>query len=268
MTINEIIDRVVAMKSEYRMNSIDPNRVGGILLDILQYINSSQVRLQSPAIHKVYSSVSEMYADAKPISDLTGLELKIGQLVCIVPSTQYDITAGNVYRYDGPSGNTSTWTYLSKIGGIPADQELNAASSNPIANAPVAAAIEEQNQKLAQLDQEWQEIKDANFVVNVEVQPHIEKVIVEGGAAILQPDKLYMFGEVAQIALDFAPADDKYAAQYAFQFKCPSDVITTITMPDNVFFPVESDNMLLLKAGRTYQITIVNGLAVATSWEV
>lgn len=269
MTINEIIDRVVAMKSEYRMNSIDPNRVGGLLLDILQYINSSQVRLQSPAIHKEYSSVSEMYADAKPISDLTGLELKIGQLVCIVPSTQYDITAGNVYRYDGPSGNTSTWTYLSKIGGIPADQELNAASSNPIANAPVAAAIEQQNQKVAQLDQEWQEIKDANFQVTIEVLPHIEKVMVEGGAAILQPDKFYMFGEVAQIALDFAPvADAKNAAVYAFQFTSPADAPTTITMPDYVKFPKESDSTLTIKANTTYQINIVEGLAVATSWEV
>lgn len=268
MTINEIIDRVVAMKSEYRMNSIDPNRVGGLLLDILQYINSSQVRLQSPAIHKVYSSVSEMYADARPISDLTGLELKIGQLVCIVPLTQYDITAGDVYRYDGPSGNTSTWTYLSKIGGIPADQELNAASSNPIANAPVAAAIKQQNQKVAQLDQEWQEIKDANFNVVVEVLPHIEKVVVTDGGAVLQPDKLYDFGEAAQIAVAFAPASEpQYAAQYAFQFKSPADAPTSLTMPEGVIFPVESESMLQIYAGRTYQITIVENLAVATSWE-
>lgn len=264
MTINEIIDRVVAMKSEYRMNSIDPNRVGGLLLDILQYINSSQVRLQSPAIHKVYSSVSEMYADAKPISDLTGLELKIGQLVCIVPSTQYDITAGNVYRYDGPSGNTSTWTYLSKIGGIPADQELNAASSNPIANAPVAAAIEQQNQKVAQLDQDVQNIKDKNIII----VPHIEVVVVSGGAAILQPDKLYDFGEVANLAIGLEAPMEGAAANYAFQFKSPASAPTTITMPDSIIFPVESESMFHVTPGRTYQVTILNNLAVATSWEV
>ena len=39
--------------------------------------------------------------------------------------------------------------------------------------------------KVAQLDQEWQEIKDANFVVNVEVLPHIEKVVVTDGGAVL-----------------------------------------------------------------------------------
>lgn len=145
------------------------------------------------------------------------------------------------------------------------DAMLNLVGATEAEMSALNAATDE---KLAQLDQEWKEIKDANFVVNVEVAPHIEKVIVEGGAAILHPDKLYMFGEVAQIALDFAPADDKYAAQYAFQFKCPADAKTTITMPDSVRFPVESDNVLTLKEGRTYQVTIVNGLAVATSWEV
>lgn len=266
MTINEIIDRVVAMKSEYRMNSIDPNRVGGILLDILQYINSSQVRLQSPAIHKVYSSVSEMYADAKPISDLTGLELKIGQLVCIVPSTQYDITAGNVYRYDGPSGNTSTWTYLSKIGGIPADQELNAASSNPIANAPVAAAIEEQNQKLAQLDQEWQEIKEANF--NIIVNPHVEVIDMGAAtAATIEPDKLYIFGEVASLAIGVVAPAAGLAGNYNFIFTSPAEMPTTLSLPIGVKFPKESDSMLKIAANTTYQISILNNLAIATSWE-
>lgn len=123
--------------------------------------------------------------------------------------------------------------------------------------------------KLAQLDQEWQEIKDANFVVNVEVLPHIEKVVVTDGGAVLQPDKLYDFGESAQIAVAFAPASDsKYAAQYVFQFKSPADTPTTLTMPDGVIFPVESDSQLQIKAGLTYQITIVDNLAVATSWEV
>lgn len=142
MTINEIIDRVVALKEEYRMNSIDPDRMGGLLLDILQYINSSQVRLQSPAIHKIYSSVSAMQSDAKPISDLTGLELKVGQLVCIVPATSTDPTAGDIYRYDGPSGNTSAWTYLSKIGGIPADPFLSDTSSNPVESKAIKAYVD------------------------------------------------------------------------------------------------------------------------------
>ena len=164
MTLNEIIVSVESLKEEYRMNSIDPSRLGGIMLEILQYINSSQVRLQSPAIQKVYLSVSAMQSDGNPVSDLNGLPLKVGQLVCIVPASQQDTTAGDVYRYDGPSGNTSAWTYLNKIGGLPADQSLNKASINPIANAPVASAIEAQNKKVAQLSQEVENIKNSGTV--------------------------------------------------------------------------------------------------------
>ena len=135
--------------------------------------------------------------------------------------------------------------------------------------AEMSALNQEVDGKLTQLSQEWQEIKDANFNVNVEVLPHIEKVIVTDGGAVLQPDKLYDFGESAQIAVAFAPAaDPKYAAQYAFQFKSPVDAPTTLTMPEGVIFPVESDSSLQIKAGLTYQITIVDNLAVATSWEV
>ena len=84
------------------------------------------------------------------------------------------------------------------------EQGITGSVLNRVLNDMVDATDE----KLAQLDQEWQEIKDANFVVNIEVLPHIEKVVVSGGAAILEPDKFYDFGEVSQIALDFAPVAD------------------------------------------------------------
>lgn len=119
------------------------------------------------------------------------------------------------------------------------------------------------NVKLAQLDQELQEIKDAN----IEVLPHIEKVVVSGGAAILEPDKFYDFGEVPQIALDFAPAEANNAAVYAFQFKSPAYTPTSVTMPDYIKFPVESDGIFAVKANRIYQVNVVDGLASVSSWE-
>lgn len=134
--------------------------------------------------------------------------------------------------------------------------------------AEISALNQEVDGKLAQLSQEFEELKEAEFTVNVEVLPHIEKVVVTDGGAVLQPDKLYDFGESAQIAVAFAPASDtKYAAQYAFQFKSPTSAPTTLTMPEGVIFPVESDSQLQIKKGLTYQITIVENLAVATSWE-
>lgn len=134
--------------------------------------------------------------------------------------------------------------------------------------AEISALNGEVSDKLAQLSQEWQEIKDANFQPTFEVLPHITKVIVTDGAAILEPDKIYDFGESAQIVVGFKPQDNpQYAAQYAFQFKSPSNAPTSLTMPEGVIFPVESDSLLQIKAGLTYQITIVDNLAVATSWE-
>lgn len=257
MTINEIINSVVALKEEYRMNSIDPQRLGDIMLNILQYINSSQVRMQSPAIHKLYSSVSAMQSDAKPVSDLTGLDMKVGQLVCIVPASSSEPTAGDVYRYDGPSGNTSAWTYVGKIGGIPADQELNETSTNPVANAPVA-------RKLAQLSQEWNEIKDAEF--NISLNPHVEKIDMGATtAATIEPDKFYVFGAVSSLAIGLAPQTDaKYAAQYLFQFTCPADAPTSLSVPMDLLW----NEVPTFKAGRTYQISILDNLALATAWQL
>lgn len=154
------------------------------------------------------------------------------------------------------------------------DANIVANGNQQITGAVLNAVLTEMNEtaeaELAQLSSEWQALQDEiqDAVLNVEVAPHIEVVTIEGGAAILQPDKLYDFGEVANLAIGFEAAETGYAANYAFQFKCPADSVTTITMPDTIVWPVESDSMLNIKAGRTYQITILNNLAVATSWEV
>ena len=147
------------------------------------------------------------------------------------------------------------------------DAMLNLVGATEAEMSALNAATDE---KLAQLDQDWNALKEQiqDAVLEVEVAPHIEVVAVSGGAAILQPDKIYDFGEVANLAIGFeAPLEGK-AANYAFQFKSPADAPTTITMPDSVVFPVESDSMFNVRAGRTYQVTILNNLAVATSWEV
>lgn len=121
--------------------------------------------------------------------------------------------------------------------------------------------------KLAQLDQEWQAIKDANF--NVIINPHVGLVDMTGvTAATIDPDKYYIFGEVATLAVGLNAAVAGSIGNYAFQFTSPADAATTLSLPIDVKFPVESDSVLQIKAGRTYQISILNGLAIATSWEV
>jgi hypothetical protein len=166
------------------------------------------------------------------------------------------------------SANATYWQKLAAKG--EPTSVINDLTTGGVEAALSAEMGKNLNTKVAQLDQDWNALKEQiqDAVLKVEVAPHIEVVTIEGGAAILQPDKLYDFGEVANLAIGFeAPLEGK-AANYAFQFKSPADAPTTITMPDSVVFPVESDSMFNVKAGRTYQVTILNGLAVATSWEV
>lgn len=146
-------------------------------------------------------------------------------------------------------------------------QELGDSTTSVISQAGISGLIAEQNTKLAQLSQEWQEIKDANF--NVIVNPHVEVVDMTGvTAATIDPDKYYIFGEVATLAVGLNAAVAGSIGNYAFQFTAPADAATTLSLPIDVKFPVESDSALRIKAGRTYQISILNGLAIATSWEV
>ena len=145
-------------------------------------------------------------------------------------------------------------------------QELGDSSTSVISQAGISGLIAEQNAKLARLSQEWNEIKDAEF--NISLNPHVEVVNMTGTtAATIEPDKYYIFGEVATLAVGLVAAQAGYIGNYAFQFTCPADAATTLSLPIDVKFPVESDSMLAIKAGRTYQISILNGLAIATSWE-
>lgn len=117
------------------------------------------------------------------------------------------------------------------------------------------------NAEVAQLSQEWQEVKDANF--NVMLDPHIEKIEMNGvTAATIEPDKYYDFGEVPTLAVGFAAGAAGYASQYAFQFRCPADIATTLSMPIGVVFS-ETPSVV---AGKIYQVSVVEGLAILTAW--
>lgn len=149
MNIYDLISRAQKLRKETQLDSVSPDRVGGLHEDTLKYINEFQLLASSPSLHKIYASVSAMQSDKSPKSDLTGKPLKPGQLVVIVPANQTDATAGDVYRYDGPSGNTSAWTFVAKIGAVPADAELSATSTNPPQNKVVTEKLTELESSVA-----------------------------------------------------------------------------------------------------------------------
>lgn len=135
MALETLIQRSEQLARETRLDSITPDRIGSILVDTLLYINTYQLLASSPLIHKLYSSRQTMYEDESPISDVTGRQLFSGQLVAI--SSEDTDDTGSVYRFNGDS----SWSYVSKIGGVPADSELSHESTNPLQNKVITEYI-------------------------------------------------------------------------------------------------------------------------------
>lgn len=114
--------------------------------------------------------------------------------------------------------------------------------------------------KLAQLDQELQTIIDNGLTFVV--KPHIDKVVMTETTAELQPDKFYLFGEVSALNITLAPVEEGYASQYIFQFTSPLESPTTLTMPVTIIW----SDIPTIKGGMTYQVSVVEGLAMITGW--
>lgn len=115
VNINDLLVRAAALRDETALNSISPDRAGGIMYDTLLAMN--ELWLQQGAalvISKIYASVAAMEADSAPVSDLTSQPLRPGQIVVIASS---DSDNGSVYRYDGTTSAVSTWSKVGIIGG-------------------------------------------------------------------------------------------------------------------------------------------------------
>ena len=117
--IIDIMNRARSLRQETALNSITPERAGGIMYDTLDYINQEQLQAASPlVISKIYDSVASMEADDDPVSDLTGKALKPGQVVVIVTGDPDDPDDSVIYRYNGTEEGVSSWTAVGKLGGV------------------------------------------------------------------------------------------------------------------------------------------------------
>ena len=130
-TIPELLARAAALRDETALNSINPERAGGIMYDTLLALN--ELWLQQGAalvISKIYASVAAMEADTAPVSDLTGKPLRPGQIVVIASS---DSDNGSVYRYNGTE--SPSWSLVGSIGNLDPVDSLDSDS----ATLPLAA---------------------------------------------------------------------------------------------------------------------------------
>lgn len=128
--INELLARAAALRDETQLNSINPERAGGIMYETLLALN--ELWLQQGAalvISKIYASVAAMEADTSPVSDLTGKPIRPGMVVVIASS---DSDNGSVYRYNGTS--SPRWSLVGEIGNLePVDSLDSDSTSLPLA---------------------------------------------------------------------------------------------------------------------------------------
>ena len=149
--INEILQRAASLRDETQLNSISPERAGGIMYDTLLALND--LWLQQGAalvISKIYASVSAMEADTAPVSDLTGQPLRPGQIVVIASS---DSDNGTVYRYNGTT--SPSWASVGKIGNLDPVDSLDSDSTTLPLAAHQGKVLDG---KISQLGQDYNEL--------------------------------------------------------------------------------------------------------------
>lgn len=78
----------------------------------------------------------------------------------------------------------------------------------------------------------------------------------------INPNKLNVWGNVASLRITFLNGDVDVANEYMLQFTPSSDSFT-LTFTDGVIWMEEPE----FEAGYTYQVSILNGLAIYAEWE-
>jgi hypothetical protein len=81
----------------------------------------------------------------------------------------------------------------------------------------------------------------------------------------INPNVLNVWGEISSLAITFTAGSSREVNEYMFQFTCPSDAATTLTLPGTVRWA--NDDPLEPEAGHTYQVSVVDNLAVYAGWE-
>ena len=147
--INEILARAASLRDETALNSISPERAGGIMYDTLLALNELWLQQGSAlVISKIYASVAAMEADTAPVSDLTGKPLRPGQIVVIASS---DSDNGSVYRYNGTE--SPSWSLVGSIGNLDPVDSLDSDSTTLPLAAHQGKVLDD---KISQLGQEVQ----------------------------------------------------------------------------------------------------------------
>lgn len=98
--------------------------------------------------------------------------------------------------------------------------------------------------------------------INVLVEPKADKIPevnhdTSDTTFTLTPNIMHIWGEVSSLTLSLPTDTNTVLDEYMFTFTCPSAAATTLTLPSTIKWIQEPN----LTAGKTYQVSIINGLA-------
>ena len=99
-----------------------------------------------------------------------------------------------------------------------------------------------------------------NYVTTTELSKKADKIATENVAEAtkeLQPNKYYIFGEVATLTITLAAGEGNVLAEYMFEFTSGTTP-TKLSLPESIKWIGEST----IEASKTYQVSIVNNIAV------
>lgn len=92
--------------------------------------------------------------------------------------------------------------------------------------------------------------------ITIEGVPSYPRVELEAGLAALSPNIFYVFGaDVTNIEISLSAGDEAKTNEYFFQFVGGEN--TSLSIADSVVWAEE----LVIEAGKTYQVSILNGYA-------
>ena len=84
-------------------------------------------------------------------------------------------------------------------------------------------------------------------------------------SASISPNVLNVWGVVSSLSITFAAGAAGEVNEYRFQFTCPFNAATALTLPSQIRWA--NDDALDPKPGYTYQVSVENNLAIYAGWE-
>ena len=76
-------------------------------------------------------------------------------------------------------------------------------------------------------------------------------------AAVIEPGVLNVWGEMAELSIDFAPGKEGHAGEYCAEW-VSGETPTVLSLPETVRFPEEPT----IEANMRYQLSVVNSIAL------